>query len=329
MKDKELLNAYSRLSERQKELIDREIRNKLKLNDDLVNTKPSVCPYCKKKTKMIKKGFKCGKQRYECKECLHRFTYDSHTITSNFKISKEDFYEIIIDTLNLVPIAKTAARLNHPVKTIFYNRHKFLSFLEEYLENENNILEGTVEVDELYLLESSKGQKGIKKARKRGEPSKYRGLSHEQVCIVTSTDRNGHEIFKVVGFGKPTTSSILNILKNRIAEGSILYTDGTFVYDQLVKESKCKQIQFKDYTKQNRVEHINTVNAIHKMIKDIIRKYRGVGTKYLNRYLSLFNFLRRFLDMDDNEKGPLILKEMKWFPISITYKDINKTTLVF
>ena len=37
-----------------------------------------------------------------------------------------------------------------------------------------------------------------RKARKRGGPSSYRGLSHEQVCIVTTTDRNGHEIFKAV-----------------------------------------------------------------------------------------------------------------------------------
>lgn len=76
-------------------------------------------------------------------------------------------------------------------------------------------LSGTIEIDETFELESQKGCRKIqRKARKRGGPSSYRGLSHEQVCIVTTTDRNGHEIFKAVGYGKPTKNSILeNFLK--------------------------------------------------------------------------------------------------------------------
>ena len=78
-------------------------------------------------------------------------------ITSILKIDVDEFIEICIDTLAMVPIHKTAAHLNRSIKCIFQNRHKFLSMLEKYLESEKIQLSGTIECDEKYVLESSKG----------------------------------------------------------------------------------------------------------------------------------------------------------------------------
>lgn len=123
------------------------------------------------------------------------------------KIERSIFQQIVLDTLNGVLIKKTAAALNVPIPCVFKNRHKLLCTLEEWPDDENLRLSGTIEFDEEYVLESQKGPRKIKrKAHKRGGHSKYRGISHEQVCIVTTTDRNGHEIFKMVGFGKPTAN---------------------------------------------------------------------------------------------------------------------------
>jgi len=60
------------------------------------------------------------------------FAYDSYMITSFLKIDVDEFIEICIDTLTMVPIHKTAARLNCSIKCVFQNRHKFLSMLEKY-----------------------------------------------------------------------------------------------------------------------------------------------------------------------------------------------------
>lgn len=331
MKQNELLHAISTLSSSQRKQLEYWLIDKLSLNNDLASTKPKVCPYCKKETRMVKKGFENSKQRYECKECKHRFTYDSHTITMYSKLDKTVFYEIVSDTINLIPIAKTAARLDISVKTVFYNRHKFLAYIEDYLINDkDNILAGTIEIDETYYLESLKGCRDIKrKARHRGEPSNYRGLSHEQVAIVTTTDRNGHEIYKAVGYAKPTTKTIISNFENKFKANSIFYTDGTFIYDQLAKNSNCKIRQFKDRKEYNEVEHLNTVNYIHSFISRIFSHYRGVSTKYLNRYLSLFVLLRRFQDMDLNEKISLLIKDMKWYHHNINYRGIGNTNLSF
>lgn len=198
MRQSQLLTSISKLSRFQKDQVERFIIDALNLNEECSNRKPDVCPFCHKNTKMIKKGFRKDKQRYQCKECNHIFAFDSHTITACLKIEQSKFYQIALDTLNFVPIKETAAYLNLSVNSVFENRHKVLFAMEQILNQENILLKGTIEIDETFELQSSKGSRILtRKARKRGEPSKYRGLSHEQVCIVTTTNRTGHEIFKV------------------------------------------------------------------------------------------------------------------------------------
>ncbi len=279
---------------------------------------------------MISHGYQKGngKPRYRCTGCGRVMTYDSCTIMSNLKISKDEFIEICRDTLNLVPISMTAARLDRSIPTVHYNRHKFLAVLEEILEAECFTLSGTVEIDETYELESSKGvPPENRKARKRGEPSHFRGISHEQVCIVTTTDRNGHEIFKAVGLGKPTSDSITETFGKRIGFKSVIYCDGAFSYDQLGRETNCKLVQLYDYASYNSVEHLNTVNSIHKLIKDTMAFYRGVATRYLNRYMALFVFMRMFMQMDDNEKLEILVRKIKTFHCHITRKSLKTSHL--
>jgi transposase-like protein len=330
MRQSEVLKKFSQLTDTQKELIRREVDDFLALNKDLAEEKPAVCPKCGEKYKMISHGHQKGngKPRYRCSGCERVMTYDSCTIMCNLKISKDEFIEICRDTLNLVPISQTAARLDLSIPTVHLNRHKFLAVLEDLLEAETSTLSGTVEIDETYELESSKGvPPENRKARKRGEPSHFRGISREQVCIVTTTDRNGHEIFKAVGFGKPTSESITETFGKHIRFKSVIYTDGAFSYDQLCKETNCKLVQLYDYDSYNTVEHLNTVNSIHKLIKDTMAFYRGVSTKYINRYMALFVFIRMFMQMDDNEKLEILVRKIKSFHCHFTRESLKKSHL--
>ena len=306
MNTKEII---SKLTDSQKERLLREAIDFAVMNDKIKQTRPDSCPCCGKQARMIKKGFAHGKQRYQCKECGKKFVYDSHTITSGLKIEKEQLIEICLDTLSLVPIAQTAARLDLSIQCVFRNRHKFLTFLEQLLAAEPEKLSGTCEFDETYIQESCKGSKPKnRKARHRGEPSCYRGISREKVCIVTTTDRTSHEIFKAVGLAKPTQRSILENFEESIEKGSILYVDGTNSYDQLADKCLCGISHLITKSSYNKVEHLNNVNAIHRMIKNCIQTYRGIATKYIHRYCALFRFLRKFLVMDRNEMADQLLR---------------------
>lgn len=329
MKQSELLKNFSKLTESQKDRIRREIIDYVNMNNDLDDShRPDTCPICNEQSFIIKKGKQAGKQRYLCKLCGHKFTYDTQTVTSCLKISREQFVEICLDTLECHSLMYTAARLNVHTSTVFNNRHRFLTLLEEILDTSDIELSGTVEADETYILESTKGSTPTnRKARHRGAPSKFRGISHEQVCIVTTTDRNSHEIFKAVGFGKPTTNIITETLKDSIEKKSIFYVDGATCYEGLASILESKIIHLKGHGSYNKVEHLNTVNNIHSKIKALIANYRGIATKYMNRYTSLFVFMRMFQDMDRNEMADFIINKIRNTKFKITTKQIKDHNL--
>ena len=79
--------------------------------------------------------------------------------------------------------------------------------LEKMIAEQEDRCVGFIEFDETYELESTKGSiPERRKARHRGEPASLRVISHKQVCIVTATDRNSHEIFKAVGLDQPANN---------------------------------------------------------------------------------------------------------------------------
>ena len=142
MHETDLITNFNKLTQSQQDRIQREIIDFCNQNNILGDRKPSKCPYCYKKTKMIKKGLARGKQRYLCMECEHKFTYDSHMITSFLKIDVDEFIEICIDTLTMVPIHKTAARLNRSTNVYFKIVISFLACLKSiWNQKRHNYLE--------------------------------------------------------------------------------------------------------------------------------------------------------------------------------------------
>ena len=59
------------------------------------------------------------------------------------------------------------------------------------------------------------------------------------------------------------------------------------------------------------------------MIKKVYAFYRGVASYYLDRYLALFVFMRRFLDMDDNEITELIVRKLKGVRYNVTREKLK------
>lgn len=158
------------------------------------------------------------------------------------------------------------------------------------------------------------------------EPSRFRGISHEQICIVTTTDRNAHEIFLAVGQSRPTKDIIQDTFKNNITQRSIIYTDGTDCYNSLAECKNCKVVHLKGHQSYNQVEHLNVVNHIHSVIKNKLAQYRGVSTKYINRYTALFVCMRRFMEMDLNK----LYEKLAWmirYPFAITTKALQNHNL--
>ena len=142
----------------------------IQMNDNLNACVPEVCPVCgAEHVRFYRRDIHGKKRRWCCSKCKHKLTYDSHTITSNLNIESDAFVQICMETLDMVPIRKNAERLDVSVQCVFNNRYTFLSLLEEIFGKEKELMTGTIEGGETYILESSKGSiPENRKSRHRG-----------------------------------------------------------------------------------------------------------------------------------------------------------------
>ena len=179
-----LVDMIGKLSEEQVERLSGIAMEYLDLNTKVEDTAPKSCPCCgAANAHFIKRGFSGRKQRYQCKSCGKRFTFDAGKLTAYSHQTEEAWATFIRDTLSLKSLDECAANISVSHPTSFYMRHKLLSFLEEAIKD-TELLEGVIEADEAYVLESQKGiPVTTRKPRKHGETATKRGLSDEHFCV--------------------------------------------------------------------------------------------------------------------------------------------------
>ena len=237
---------------------------------------------------------------------------------------------VILDTLNAVPLLQTAAQLDCCVDTVFIMRHKLLILLEQLLFEQDEVMDGIVEIDETYVPDSTKGIKRTneRKARKHGAPAEKRGLSEEKLCIFMGTNRIGSEVAQYVNRAKPSSQEVIEVFGSSIKEKSMLINDGLFSNYELIKQNHLTSMIVSDHHEYTEVLHLNTVNNMHSGFKNLYRFYRGVSSKYLNRYLALYVFIRRFIGMDDQEKLMVFLQKTKDSIVSLTNRSVKTQNLL-
>ena len=72
-------------------------------------------------------------------------------------------------------------------------------------------------MDEKYTPYNHKGTKidGVE-PKHRGTPATKRGLSNQQVCIITAIQRFGHTIARTLNYGKPSSIDLFNAIMKRL-----------------------------------------------------------------------------------------------------------------
>ena len=252
-----------------------------------------ICPHCKN-NKVVKRGIVAKHQRFYCPHCKKYFTIYANTILNYTKkdISVWKRYIKMMFEPKPKTIKEIAEKLNISDRTAFRWRHKILSVLETKFMNDS--LSGIVEADETFVLTAHKGFhiEGIK-GRKRGGVSKFRGLSHEQTGVLVAIDRSKNLVSQVYGFGRITTQQVSNVLNNRIKNDSLMITDKCTAYRHFAEENGLTLKQLKAGQPYGKEVHLNTVNNYHAVFKRWVRGFNGISTKYLNRYLAWFKFVKQ------------------------------------
>ena len=98
-----------------------------------------------------------------------------------------------------------------------------------------------------------------------------------------------------VNRAKPSSQELQDLFSDHVSCDTLALCDGLRGYAVLEKSTGCSVKNV--LTEQNHnFFNLNIVNSIHSFIKRRYAFYRGVATKYLNRYNALFGFAFRQID---------------------------------
>ena len=116
-----LVDLISKLSEEQVGRLSGIAMEYLELNTEFENTTPKSCPCCSDTdAHFIKRGFSGRKQRYQCKSCGKRFTFDAGKLTAYSHQTEGAWATFIRDTLSLKRVhsvtKKALKSLHFPTK---------------------------------------------------------------------------------------------------------------------------------------------------------------------------------------------------------------------
>ena len=296
-------------------------------------SKGKSCPHCESH-EVFKYGTSLGKQRYKCKSCLRTFTDLSKTVLSSSKLPLTDWLEYAKCMILGFSIRRAAIQIGVCVKTSFYMRHRILDAIRPYIGMGH--LEGVVEMDETYLAESFKGnhvKSGFimpRPSRKRGGEVKKRGISSEQVCVLTGLDRQGNIYAELVCKGRMKSSDLSRALEGHIEVSSILCTDSHQSYIQFVEEFGLEHKRIESGKRRtDDFYNIQRLNSFHSRLKLWLSRFKGVSTKYLVNYLYWMKWLEYFKDDKEVLKGKNMLLQTVSSQLELNIEDYRTQTALF
>jgi transposase-like protein len=112
-------------------------------------------------------------QRFRCRECGRTFNDLSGTPLARLRLRGKwlDYLDTLLES---TPVRKAANRVGVHRNTAFRGRHRFLDWVKL---DRVPPLQGIVEADEMFILESQKGSRDLDRpARRRGGAATRRGI---------------------------------------------------------------------------------------------------------------------------------------------------------
>jgi transposase-like protein len=241
------------------------------------------CPHCTAR-RIHRHGMARGLQRYKCLTCAR--TFNALTGTPLTRLRKRDRWPSFAQSLAASDSVRAAAgRTGINASTSFRWRHRFLK-AQKGLKDQR--LSGIVEVDECFIRQSRKGERGLpRKARTRGGKAEKPGLSREQTPILIARDRSGRHLDAVLP--DRSEASVSTVLQPALLKTDVLLCmDGD---PALIAFAKKEAIEYELIIASHgehvheKVLHIQTVNSYISRLKKWMARFNGVATKYLANYL--------------------------------------------
>lgn len=242
------------------------------------------CPRCGS-TRVRRWGWFSGRQRYRCVEC--RRTFSDLTSTPAAYVKKLERLAAYSDCLSEgLSVRRAAARVGVHPTTAFRWRHALLAGL--YF-SEPDRLAGWIEFDWVLFPFSRKGQRKLSRPpRRRGIPHGSR-THHRQVSVWVACDRRGRAISGMEVAHRPPVNSVAADLAGHVQ------TAPTFIarHGPLGPASAVAHRMGGRFFDLIRDAHasdailggVETAASFLHRLRDWMRRFRGVATRYLENYL--------------------------------------------
>lgn len=299
----QLLESVTTLTERQRAIIMKALASEGSDEESLADhsfllqrietnfkTRP-VCKHCQSQ-EVRRFGWQSGRQRYQCKTCHKTFNALTETALSGMRLpNKLDAY--LICMTDSMTLRQSAVRCRVSLDTSFHLRHRLMRLIEE---DQAGLLTGIVEMDETFFRESCKGERNLSRPpRKRGgvkeHSHKRRGSKIERhvkkIPVLTLCNRQQ----QVVDSMLPHLwwETIYDQIKDHIPQGVPVCADALPQHRVVADKLGLILKELATTAGQHVLEgvfHLQHVNAYHSHLKSWINGvFKGVATKYLNRYL--------------------------------------------
>lgn len=244
---------------------------------------PTQCPRCQC-PRFVKKGKTATGQRYLCQGCERAFGASTNKVLGMSKLEHSAWQEFVTCFVDGVTIRRSAQRCKVSVKTAFFMRHRLLEIIEK--NHERAAIGGGVHgyIDETYFPLNYKGSTPIgRKAHRRGKSSGARGLSKNLACIVMGTTSTGESFYQLAGCGGLSKKRARLALSDIVKENAHIHTDGAAAYDGLFEQLGATHRCWDTKKERGR---LSPVNSLHSKTKRFMRRFNGVATKYMPRYLA-------------------------------------------
>jgi transposase-like protein len=277
---------------------------------DMINSfVPSHCPYCGS-DEFKRRGFTSNSiQRYQC-PCGQTFVPTTQTIFDGRKVAISEWMEYCLNLFRYVSINADSWNNKNAFSTSQYWLKKLFLTLEDY--QQEIILTDSVWLDETYYPVISS------EMDRKEDGTKYRGLSHNQICIGVATDKRNTICF-VEGVGKPTQKKSFEAFSSHIASGATLIHDKEMTHKKLVSAlNLVSQAYAADDLKRlnDRENPLDPVNDAH----DHLNAHSGFNRDNLQDYLNLFVFVRN-PPHEMLEKVEIVVNLAFQKPKSLRYRD--------
>ncbi len=262
-----------------------------KLSEEGKSSSELNCPDCSSLT-IIKFGKdRLGKQRYRCSHCKRIFVIP--TTKSHLSCSKKPakmWLHYVKCMENGMSIRKSAVIVGINPTTSFQWRHKILNAIKAELSSK---LSGTVEIDEVIIPESFKGNHSKdedfymgRAPRKRGPKLSERG-SLRSVRVLCCLSRREDIFSEVIGRNRPVAEQLIGLLEDKIETGSTICTNNNASYRTVAKELKLTLYKLTSPNQVIEEKYDNQkAKAFGRQLKGFLTKFNGVATKYLNNYIA-------------------------------------------